>query len=875
MKHNKIGELNKLTLRRKVRSTLSVSSIGGRNKQVQIEVRKKRTYIQCMSQDINNVSEKNEVDFKDNDKTIIDTIVAQNQLIINKDINRPVSSTFSSSTVLMQKNSNYSEYVMCSKKTILEDTASNNPVTIKIKQTQDKIRVNLKQSREKNDEKQYIDDSVNNTVKNNNINSELCSIIPVERRDNDKKLEKERRNRFRIRARYKSGGNNKLIKQKRNNNYRLYDVAVSTMSNCSDISVDKEDQLCVSARMNKNKRKHYNSSTLIQSFNKPENTIVHDIVIGKTICISELASKMSIKGSYVIKVMMKLGLIATINQVIDQETAQLVVEEMGHNVILRSDNELEESIMHDRVNVNSSNIFTLKNRAPIVTVMGHVDHGKTSLLDYIRSAKVASSEVGGITQSIGAYHVRTDSGGIITFIDTPGHAAFTAMRARGVQLTDIVVLVVAADDGVMPQTIEAIKHAKIANVPIIVAINKIDKLEANPERIQSELSKHGIVAEKWGGDVQFVNVSAISGKGVDNLLDSILLQSEMLELKVMHDGMANAVVIDSFVDKGRGPVVVVLIREGTLNCGDIVLCGSEYGRVRAMRNEYGCSIVTVGPSIPVELLGLSGTPIAGEIAVVVRDEKKAREVAFFRRGKFREVKLARQGKVLNLENVFSDVKNVNVVSASVTALYLIVKASTQGFVEAIRDALVNLSTSEITVNILSSSIGGVTETDAALAVTFNAIILGFNVRADFSARRIIEAEKLDVRYYTVIYDLLDAVKQVIQGMSTPQYKCEIIGSAEVRSVFYSTKHGNIAGCIVIEGIIKRYKKIRVIRNNVVICDGELESLRRFKNNVSEVRSGIECGIGIKNYNDISSGDIIEVFDIVKISSHISSEIDHV
>lgn len=866
MKRNKIEAFNKLTLRRKIRSTLNISSVGGKNKQIQIEVRKKRTYVQCAPQEISNINSKNEIECKINKKAKTSTVIIHNQFITDKDA-IDSKNLLLSSKVLLQKNNDCSKLVAFHK--IVSENAINCPVETKVQQVQDKTYITSKKNKEFDEQK--IVKLINNNDNNKDINNELCYVSTLEKRDSDRKLENGRRGRSRARIRYKSvGGSSKLIKQKRNsnNNYHLYDV-IASISDESENSKEKGEQFCILNRINRNRRKQ-NNNMLIQSFNKPVHTMIYNIVIGETISVSELANKMSMKGSHVVKVMMKLGLIATVNQIIDQETAQLVVEEMGHNVILRHENELEASIMNDRINNNVKNdIIIFKNRAPIVTIMGHVDHGKTSLLDYIRKTKVASSEAGGITQSIGAYHVNINNN-MITFVDTPGHSAFTAMRVRGVQLTDIVVLVVAADDGVMPQTIEAIKHAKIANVPMVVAINKIDKLEANPERIQNALSKYGLISEEWGGEVQFVNVSAISGKGINNLLDAIVLQAEMLELKVAHHGMANAVVIDSFVDRGRGPVVTVLVREGTLKCGDIVLCGAEYGRVRAMRDEFGCSVVAVGPSIPVELLGLSGTPIAGEMAVVVRDEKKAREVAFYRQGKCREMKLARRDKTLNLENVFIEAKNNN----AIPELHLIIKASTQGFTEAICDALMSLSTNEIIINILSSSIGGITETDAVLAVTSNAIILGFNVRADLSARRIIASEGLDVRYYAVIYDLLNEVKQAIRGMLLPKYKCEVIGLAEVRSVFCSPKYGNIAGCMVIEGMIKRYKKIRIIRNNIVIYDGELESLRRFKNDVNEVRSGVECGIGIKNYNDISSGDIIEVFDIVKIS-HISSEVAHV
>ncbi|MDY0644260.1 translation initiation factor IF-2 [Pasteurella multocida] len=593
-------------------------------------------------------------------------------------------------------------------------------------------------------------------------------------------------------------------------------------------------------------------SALQQAFTKPAQAVNRDVVIGETITVAELANKMAVKATEVIKTMMKMGAMATINQVIDQETAQLVAEEMGHKVIIRKENELEESVMSDR-DVDAE----LVTRAPVVTIMGHVDHGKTSLLDYIRKAKVASGEAGGITQHIGAYHVETD-GKMITFLDTPGHAAFTSMRARGAKATDIVVLVVAADDGVMPQTIEAIQHAKAAGVPIVVAVNKIDKPEANPERVETELLQHEVVAEKFGGDTQFVYVSAKKGTGVDELLEAILLQSEVLELTAVKDGMATGVVIESYLDKGRGPVATILVQTGTLHRGDIVLCGFEYGRVRAMRNENGKDVASAGPSIPVEVLGLSGVPAAGDEATVVRDEKKAREVALYRQGKFREVKLARQQKA-KLENMFT-----NMAEGDVAELNVIVKADVQGSVEAICQSLNELSTAEVKVKVVGSGVGGITETDATLAAASNAIVLGFNVRADASARRIIESESIDLRYYSIIYELLNEIKAAMSGMLQPEFKQEIIGLAEVRDVFRHPKFGAIAGCMVTEGIVKRNNPIRVLRDNVVIFEGELESLRRFKDDVAEVRNGMECGIGVKNYNDVKVGDQIEVFEVVEI-----------
>ena len=592
--------------------------------------------------------------------------------------------------------------------------------------------------------------------------------------------------------------------------------------------------------------------SLKHGFTKPVETKLQDIRIGETISVAELANKMAKKGAEVVKAMFKLGAMATINQVIDQETAALVAEDMGFEVVLVKENALEEAVLADRQ--DSGEEVT---RAPVVTIMGHVDHGKTSLLDHIREAKVADGEAGGITQHIGAYHVETGHG-MITFLDTPGHAAFTAMRSRGAKATDIVIIVVAADDGVMPQTIEAIQHAQASDAPIIIAVNKMDKESADPDRVKSELSQHGVLSEEWGGEVQFCHVSAKTGLGIDELLDSILLQSEVLELTAVVDKMANGVVVESKLDKGRGPVATVLVQEGTLKQGDIVLCGLEYGRVRAMRDENGKAIESAGPSIPVEIIGLSGVPIAGDEATVVKDEKKAREVALFRQGKFRDVKLARQQKA-KLENMFA-----SMAEGDISEVNVIIKSDVQGSLEAISDSLLKLSTDEVKVKIIGSGVGAITETDATLAAASNAIVVGFNVRADVAARKVLEAENIDLRYYSVIYALIEEVKQAMSGMLAPEFKQEIIGLAQVRDVFKSPKIGAIAGCMVTEGIIKRSAPIRVLRENVVIYEGELESLRRFKDDVQEVRNGTECGIGVKNYNDVRVGDQIEVFETVQI-----------
>ena len=587
-------------------------------------------------------------------------------------------------------------------------------------------------------------------------------------------------------------------------------------------------------------------------FTRPTAPIVHEVSISETITVAELAQKMSVKAAEVIKAMMNMGSMVTINQVLDQETASVIVEEMGHTVKILKENAIEEALIEDVEAADE------KPRAPVVTIMGHVDHGKTSLLDYIRRSKVAAGESGGITQHIGAYHVVTDNGEI-TFLDTPGHAAFTAMRARGAEVTDIVVLVVAADDGVMPQTREAVQHAKAAGVPLIIAINKIDKPDADPDRVKNELGQEEVIPEDWGGDTMFLNVSAHTGEGVDKLLEAILLQSEVLELKAADEGPARGAIIESRLDKGRGPVATILVQRGLLKKGDMLLAGLEYGRVRAMLNEHGTQLNEAGPSIPVEVIGLSGTPNAGDEATVVPNERKAREVALFRQGKYRDVKLARQ-QAAKLENMFNQMQE-----GEVATLNIVLKADVQGSVEAISDALTKLSTDEVRVKIVSSGVGGITESDANLAMASNAIMIGFNVRADSVAKRLIDEEDVDLHYYSVIYDLIDEVKSAMSGMLAPEFKEQIIGLAEVRDVFRSPKLGAIAGCMVVDGVVKRNNPIRVLRENVVIYEGELESLRRFKDDVNEVKQGTECGIGVKNYNDVKAGDQIEVFERVQVA----------
>jgi translation initiation factor IF-2 len=594
------------------------------------------------------------------------------------------------------------------------------------------------------------------------------------------------------------------------------------------------------------------SATGQHGFARPTQPVVRDVSIPETITVAELAQKMAVKAAEVIKTMMKMGSMATINQVIDQDTAILVVEEMGHTARTVTENDLENQLLEDRGQMGEE-----RARPPVVTIMGHVDHGKTSLLDHIRKTRVAAGEAGGITQHIGAYHVDTDRG-TISFLDTPGHAAFTAMRARGAQVTDIVVLVVAADDGVMPQTREAIQHSRAAEVPIVVAINKIDKPEADPDRVKTELSSEGVIPEEWGGDIQFVHVSAKSGEGVDALLDSILLQAEVMELTAPFEGLANGVVVESTLDKGRGPVATVLVQSGCLRRGDVILSGQEYGRVRAMFDEAGSPIEEAGPSIPAVILGLSGTPNAGDEVVALADERKAREIALFRQGKFRNVRLAQQ-QPTKMEDIFA-----HAASGEKATLNVVVKADVQGSVEALRDALVKLSTDEAEVKIVAAGVGGISESDVNLAAASNAVLFGFNVRADATARKAIVETGVDLHYYGVIYDILDEVRKALTGMLSPEIREEIVGLAEVRDVFHSSRIGSIAGCIVVDGSVKKSNPIRVLRDNVVIYEGELESLRRFKDDVAEVRAGTECGIGVRNYNDVRVGDQIEVYQRVEV-----------
>ncbi|HEV3180307.1 MAG TPA: translation initiation factor IF-2 [Steroidobacteraceae bacterium] len=586
-------------------------------------------------------------------------------------------------------------------------------------------------------------------------------------------------------------------------------------------------------------------------FEMPTAPVVREVGIGETVTVAELAQKMAVKATEVIKVLMNMGVMATINQPLDRDTAVLVVEEMGHMPKVLKENQIEADLQGAQAEAE------LEPRPPVVTVMGHVDHGKTSLLDYIRRTKVAAGEAGGITQHIGAYHVETPKG-VITFLDTPGHAAFTAMRARGARATDVVVLVVAADDGVMPQTVEAIQHARAAGVPIVVAINKIDKSDADMDRVRTDLSKHEVISEEWGGQNIFVPVSARTGQGIDQLLEAILLQAEVLELRAPRSGLASGVVIESSIEKGRGAVATVLVKRGTLRMGDPIIAGSEFGRVRAMFDESGKPVAEAPPSMPVVVLGLSTAPNAGDELLAVESERKAREVALYRQGKFRDVKLARS--TTRAEDAFSQMGEDKAGVVSV-----LIKADVQGSAEALREALEKLSTEEVQVKVIASGLGGITVSDVQLAAASRALIIGFNVRADAGARDAVKETGVEVRYYSIIYEAIDDVKQMMSGMLQPEIKEQIVGVAQVREVFRSSKFGVVAGCLVAEGLVRRNNPIRVLRDNVVIFEGALESLRRFKDDVNEVRAGTECGIGVKNYQDVRVGDQIECFARVEVA----------
>ena len=800
------AEPSRITLKRKTTSQLKVSGAAGKRKTVNVEVRKKRTYVK--REELDETAKADEiVDAVDVPVVVSapeEAAVAEVKAEVNSDVESVAKSELKS-----------------------EPTSDNKPVAVT----------------------EPVAETVPSNKPDNLVQPEVAITTPAQAPSaNDESADKKAAPRGKVKeSRIKGRGRDEDETPRRGKPAAARKGAPS---------LNEDNQRNSTRRPGKSPKRAMGRGRPNQNqhgFEKPTAPVVHEVSVPESITVAELAKKMSIKAAEVIKVMFKMGDMATINQVLDHDTAVLVVEEMGHKAVPLQENAIEDALL-EGLKQHGGEAST---RAPVVTVMGHVDHGKTSLLDYIREAKVAAGESGGITQHIGAYHVETDNG-MVTFLDTPGHAAFTAMRARGAKLTDIVILVVAADDGVMPQTEEAIQHAKAGNVPIVVAVNKIDKPEADPDRVRNELSQRDVISEEWGGDVQFVHVSAKTGEGIDALIDAVLLQAEVLELTAVSDMPASGVVVESRLDKGRGSVSTLLVQNGTLKKGDIVLAGLHYGKVRAMLDEAGRPVESAGPAIPVEILGLDGTPDAGDEFTVVSSEKKAREVALFRQGKFREIKLARQQKA-KLENLFE-----NMQAGDVKSLNIVLKADVRGSLEALTNSLEDLSTDEVKVNIVSSGIGGFGETDANLALASSAIMIGFNVRADNQAKAIVEREELELRYYSVIYDIINDVKQAMGGLLSPEYREDIVGIAEVRDVFRSPKLGLIAGCMVIEGTVHRNKRIRVLRDNVVIYEGELESLRRFKDAVAEVRNGMECGIGVKNYNDVKVGDQIEVFDTIEV-----------
>ena len=815
----------KLSLQRRTKTTVSGTSASGKSKEVQVEVRKKRTIPTEAAQRAEEAAKlkaKQEAEQKAAEEKALREKAAKEKAAKDKEA---------------------AEKAKQAQSAVENKPKSVDPEKEKRKAEEAELRRKAEElARQKAEEqarkaaeeaKRYAeaDTSSNDSASEDYTDYNLSSRYALEAED-----EEERRNEGRGR------GKNKVAKAKKGGR--------DDESNKNERESNRRNLKDGKFGKGKNGKK---GAALQQAFTKPVQAVKTDVVIGETITVAELANKMATKATEIIKAMMKMGEMVTINQVLDQETAQLVAEELGHKVILRNENELEEEVLGDR-DINAEKVT----RAPVVTIMGHVDHGKTSLLDYIRRAKVVQGEAGGITQHIGAYHVETPRG-VITFLDTPGHEAFTAMRARGAKATDIVILVVAADDGVMPQTIEAIAHAKAAGVPMVVAVNKIDKEAANPERIRQELTAHEVVPDEWGGDVQFIDVSAKKGLNIDALLEAVLLEAEVLELTAPVDAPAKGIIVEARLDKGRGAVATLLVQSGTLKKGDMLLAGTAFGKIRAMVDENGKAINEAGPSIPVEILGLSDVPNAGEDAMVLADEKKAREIALFRQGKYRDVRLAKQ-QAAKLENMFNNMGENQAQSLSV-----IIKADVQGSYEALAGSLKKLSTDEVKVNVLHSGVGGITESDVNLAIASGAFIIGFNVRADASARKLAENENVEIRYYNIIYDAIDDVKAAMSGMLSPEEKEQVTGTVEIRQVISVSKVGNIAGCMVTDGVVKRDSHVRLIRNNVVIHTGELSSLKRYKDDVKEVRMGFECGLMLKGYNEIMEGDQLECFDIVEVA----------
>ena len=788
----------KITLKRKTIGTLKSASTHGRGKTVNVEVRKKRTYVK-----------RSVVDIPEPDEAAVQA----------------------------------EEDVTASPQVIAETDRSQEPLIDSI-------------------EKGEIEEQTEEQVKDPQV-AEVSdeSIVPIDLPPVEKEGAKSSKQTSKRKTSAREDSDDPMDKKK--SHLRKKAKAQTTKRQSKTINVNDDfvlegddfDEIGSRGRRGGGRKSKAKLAAQQHAFEKPTEFISREVTIGDANALSDLAQKMSVKSGEIIKVLFNMGVMATINQVLDQDTSILLIEEMGHKAKFVSADALEEELADSLSSEVGKNKVT---RAPVVTVMGHVDHGKTSLLDYIRKATVASDEVGGITQHIGAYHVETEHG-MVSFLDTPGHAAFTAMRSRGAKATDVIVLVVAADDGVKPQTEEAVQHAKASDVPLVVAINKMDKEGADADRAKNELSAMDVIPEDWGGDVQFIEVSATTGQGVENLLEAILLQAELLELTAYEDVPGQGVVIESSLNKGRGPVASVLIQNGTLNTGDVVLAGYEYGKVKALINETGNNIKAAGPSIPVEILGLNGVPDAGDEFVVVLDEKKAREVAEFRRARDKDTMQAKQQSSM-VENMFAGISG-----SEKKILNIILKADVRGSLEAITVSLQKLGTEEVDVNIVAASVGGISENDAHLAITSEAMLVGFNVRADKTARDIIENEALQLRYYNVIYDVIDDTKQIMGGMLSPEIREEIVGIAEVRDVFNSPKFGQIAGSMVVEGTVYRSKPIRVLRDNIVIYEGELESLRRFKDDATEVRNGMECGIGVRNYTDVKVGDKIEVYETTEIA----------
>ena len=830
---------DKLTLQRKTRSTLNIPGTGGKSKSVQIEVRKKRTFVKRDPQEAERLAAEEQAQREAEEQARREAEESAKREAQQK-AEREAAEQAKREAAEQAKR----EAAEKDKVSNQQDDMTKNAQAEKARREQEAAELKRKAEEEARrkleEEARRVAEEARRMAEENKWTdnaepTEDSSDYHVTTSQHARQAEDESDRE--VEGGRGRGRNAKAARPKKGNKH-------------AESKADREEARAAVRGGKGGKRK---GSSLQQGFQKPAQAVNRDVVIGETITVGELANKMAVKGSQVIKAMMKLGAMATINQVIDQETAQLVAEEMGHKVILRRENELEEAVMSDRDTGAAA-----EPRAPVVTIMGHVDHGKTSLLDYIRSTKVASGEAGGITQHIGAYHVETPRG-VITFLDTPGHEAFTAMRARGAKATDIVILVVAADDGVMPQTIEAIAHAKAAGVPMVVAVNKIDKEAANPERIRQELTAHEVVPDEWGGDVQFIDVSAKKGINIDALLEAVLLEAEVLELTAPVDAPAKGIIVEARLDKGRGAVATLLVQSGTLKKGDMLLAGTAFGKIRAMVDENGKAVNEAGPSIPVEILGLSDVPNAGEDAMVLADEKKAREIALFRQGKYRDVRLAKQ-QAAKLENMFNNMGENQAQSLSV-----IIKADVQGSYEALSGSLKKLSTDEVKVNVLHSGVGGITESDVNLAIASGAFIIGFNVRADASSRKLAENENVEIRYYNIIYDAIDDVKAAMSGMLAPEEKEQITGMVEIRQVISVSKVGNIAGCMVTDGVVKRDSHIRLIRNNVVIHTGELSSLKRYKDDVKEVRMGFECGLMIKGYNEIMEGDQLECFDIVEVA----------